>query len=210
MKHVAILVCCLLGSVLSNNSNAQIRLNEILADPASDWNGDATVNSRSDEWVEIINLGSNTIDLTDYRLGDVSGGTEWRYGFSGALAPGAVRVVYGSDSVAWEQANGFPAFGLSLNNGGDTVYLYDTAGGDTVIVDEYTYDGFAVQDDRAVGRDITGGLWQIFDVLNPYSGTTPPLGNGCMPTPAAINECTATVPVEHSTWGAIKAMISGQ
>jgi len=207
MKHVAIFVCCLFLYV--SDASAQVYLNEILADPASDWDGDATINSRSDEWVEIVNVGSIPIDLTSYRLGDLSGGLSWRFGFSGSLAPGSTQIVYGSDSVAWEQANGFPAFGLSLNNGGDTVFLYDLSSGDTVTVDQYSYSAFEVEDDRAAGRDPDGtGPWEIFDALNPYSGATPPFGNGCVPTPGESNECTATVPTEQSTWGAIKALYS--
>ena len=182
MKHVAIFVCFLVCLPFAT-SHAQIRLNEILADPASDWDGDSSLSSRSDEWVEIVNVGAAVVDLSTYRLADLSGGTGWRFGFDGALAPGDVRVVFGSESVAWEQANGYPAFGLSLNNGGDTVFLYDLAGGDTVVVDSYTYADFEVADDRAPGRDPTGATWEIYDGLNPYSGQTPPLGNGCVPTP---------------------------
>lgn len=207
MKHVAIFVSCLLVCILSVTSVAQVRLNEILADPASDWDGDSSVDSRSDEWVEIVNVGGSLVDLSSLRLGDLSGGTSWRYGFDGSLAPGAVHIVYGSEAVAWEQANGFPAFGLSLNNGGDTVFLFDLSGGDTLIVDQYTYANFEVVDDRAAGRKPDGtGPWEIFDALNPYSGSTLPLGNGCLPTPGENNTCTTSVPVEQSTWGAIKAM----
>jgi hypothetical protein len=206
MKHVAIFVCCVTAWALCSEAAAQIRLNEILADPASDWDGDTSVSSRSDEWVEIVNVGTATVDLSSYRLGDLSGGTAWRYGFSGFLAPGAVVVVYGSEAVAWEQNNGYPAFGLSLNNGGDTVFLFDLSGGDTVVVDEYGYQGFEVEDDRAPGHNPNGsGEWQIFDSLNPYTGTTPPLGNGCVPTPGESNHCSSTVPTKQSTWGAIKA-----
>jgi hypothetical protein len=207
MKHVAIFVSCLLVCIFSVTSVAQVRLNEILADPASDWDGDSNVDSRSDEWVEIVNVGGSLVDLSSFRLGDLSGGTSWRYGFDGSLAPGAVQVVYGSEAVVWEQANGFPAFGLSLNNGGDTVFLFDLSGGDTLVVDQYTYANFEVADDRAAGRKPDGmGPWEIFDALNPYSGTTLPLGNGCLPTPGENNTCRTSVPVEQSTWGAIKAM----
>jgi len=207
MKHVAIFVSCLLVCIIFTNSTAQVRLNEILADPASDWDGDTGVDSRSDEWIEIVNIGGSPVDLSSFRLGDLSGDTSWRYGFDGTLAPGAVRIVYGSQAVAWERANGFPAFGLRLNNGGDTVFLFDVSSGDTLVVDQYAYANFEVVDDRATGRKPDGaGPWEIFDALNPYSGTTLPLGNGCPPTPGESNTCTASVPVKHSTWGAIKML----
>ncbi len=189
----------------ASQTEAQVLINEILADPVIDWDSDGTVSSKGDEWVEIVNVGSSAVDLTCYRLGDSSGGFTWRYGFEGALAPGAVRVVFGSDAVSWESTNGFSTVGLSLNNGGDTVYLYDTAGGDTTVVDSYAYSSFTVTDDRAVGRMPNGApSWVVFDALNPYTGSTPPLGSGCAPSPGLANDCTTTVPVEHTTWGGIK------
>ncbi|MDH3216519.1 MAG: lamin tail domain-containing protein [Candidatus Krumholzibacteria bacterium] len=209
MRNVAVFVCFLFVLFPPSQGDTQIRLNEILADPASDWDGDGAVSSRSDEWVEIINVGTSIIDISSYRLGDLSGGTSWRFGFDGTVAPGEVRLVFGSESVAWETANGFPAFGLSLNNAGDAVFLYDVAGGDTIVVDQYAYSAFETEDDRATGRLPDGvGDWFIFDALNPYPGTTPPLGNGCAPTPGHDNVCQGSVPVEETTWGAVKALFS--
>lgn len=211
MRSVAIflygLFLCLFAGVVTSDSFAQVRLNEILADPVGDWDGDGTVSSKNDEWVEIVNAGTSTVDLSCFRLGDLSGGYTWRFGFGGTLAPGQVLVVYGSDAVAWQGVNGFPSFGLSLNNGGDTVFLYDVAGPDTVIVDEYAYQSFEVLDDRSTGRFPDGAdNWAVFDALNPYGGTTPPLGNGCAPSPGSSNVCGDPLPVERSTWGSIKEL----
>jgi hypothetical protein len=185
--------------------SAELLLNEILADPASDWDGDGSVGSRADEWVEVINAGSSSIDLSDYRLGDLSGGYEWRYGFNGSLAPGEVVLVYGSAAQVWQSEHGFSAVGLSLNNAGDTVFLYRIDAADTTVVDSYAYQTHEVADDRSAGRTSPApGEWVIFDALNPYTGDNPPLGNGCVPTPALANECTPEVPVKGATWGAIK------
>ena len=116
---------------------AQLVINEFLADPARDWDGDGALSSRDDEWVEIANLGSAAVDLAGYRLADGEGRPVWRYGFSGTLAAGAVRIVYGSDARAWEEASGFPVYGLSLNNAGDRIALYRISGADTAVVDSY-------------------------------------------------------------------------
>lgn len=209
MRIVAVFVFVSLFVTLSGafapDVSAQVYLNEVLADPAADWDGDGQLGSKDDEWVEIVNIGASTVDLSCYRLADASGGFEWRFAFAGSLAPGEVRVVFGSDALAWQGANGFPSFGLSLNNGGDTVYLYDVAGEDTVVVDTYAYASHEVADDRSTGRSPDGnGEWTVFDGLNPYSGSTPPLGNGCVPTPGAPNACVPGVPVENSTWGKVK------
>jgi hypothetical protein len=205
MKIVAICVCTLLcAACITSNTFSQIRLNEILADPASDWDGDSSVSSRDDEWVEIMNAGPSAVDLSSLRLTDASGGYSWRFGFSGTLQPGAVLVVYGSEALLWQRDNGFPAQGLSLNNSGDQVLLYDVSGVDTTVVDEYTYEDHEVVDDRATGRYPDGsGQWVIFDALNPYAGADPPFGSGCMPSPGALNTCPA-LPTETSTWGVVK------
>jgi hypothetical protein len=203
MRYVAFFICALLAlAFLSPTAAAQIRLNEILADPASDWDSDGTVNSKLDEWVEIVNVGGTTVDLSRFRLTDESGGTDWRFVLGGTLAPGAVRLVTGAEVSAWQTANGVGNFGLSLNNGGDTVYLYEVVGSDTLVADSQAYGSVEVADDRAVGRQPSGtGAWVLFDGLNPYSGSTY-VATGCRPSPGAVIECTT--PVETSSWGAVK------
>jgi hypothetical protein len=210
MRNVAFFLTCLIVAALvaaavPSQSFAQLVLNEILADPASDWDGDGAVGSRADEWVEVTNAGTSSIDLSKYRLGDLSGGTTWRFGFSGTLEPGGVVVVYGSTAQTWQSENGFPAMGLSLNNSGDTVSLYAIEGTDTLVVDAYAYVTHEVVDDRATGRPADSpGEWRVFDGNNPYDGEVPPLGTGCFPSPGTANTCGPQVPVKGATWGVIK------
>ncbi len=182
-------------------------LNEVLAGPARDWDGDGVYNSRNDEWIEVVNPGSSTLDLNGFYLGDQDGG--FVYGFTGGLGPGAVAVIYGAESVVWETAHGVSTTGLRLTNAGDTATLWQVIAGDTLLVDAYTYNGNEGASDRSTGRVPDGGAaWQIFDALNPYHGTTPPLGNGLPPTPGLRNdgEEGPPNPVAQETWGAIKAL----
>lgn len=205
MKFVAFFSLLFLSIFIAGICTAQVCLNEILADPASDWDGDGEVDSKTDEWVEIINTGSTTIDLANFRLGDISGGYDWRYAFSGTLAPDEILVVYGSQVVQWQSENGVSTYGLSLNNSGDTVYLYRLAGADTIVADSYGYLSHEVLDDRSVGRRPDGwGHWIIFDAMNPYSGTKPPFGTGCNPTPGMPTACAT--PVESISWGLVKSL----
>ncbi|MCX5753714.1 MAG: lamin tail domain-containing protein [Candidatus Krumholzibacteria bacterium] len=184
---------------------AQVAINEFLADPARDWDGDGALSSRDDEWVEIVNLGKTAVDLAGYRLADGEGRPVWRYGFSGVLEAGAIRVVYGSDARAWEEANGFAVYGLSLNNTGDRIALYRIAGTDTALVDGYTYAEVAVRDDRAIGRRIDmPAVWVVFDANNPCTSTCVPPGSGCYPTPGSANTCTTAT--ESRSWGSIKSI----
>ncbi len=200
-----VLVSCT-ASVFASDGRAQVALNEFLADPARDWDGEGTVSARDDEWVEIVNLGAAPVDLAGYRLADGTGRPVWRYEFAGVLAPGAVRVVYGSDSRAWEEANGFPQYGLSLNNAGDCLRLYRIAGTDTSLADSYTYTEVSSRDDRTIGRRSDApGAWATFDAYNPCTSTCDPPGTGCYPTPGGNNLC-ATTATEPRSWGAIKAI----
>ena len=208
MKFVAFLLLFLAAlTSLVPDGAAQIKLNEILADPNSDWNGDGEVNSKLDEWVEIINDGAAAVDLSAFRISDLSAGTDFRFGLSGMLGPGETRVFYGADVVAWQTANGVSAFGLSLNNSGDTVYLYQVTAVDTSVVDSYPYAANQVKDDRSVGRyPDGGGTWAIFDGLNPYNGTDYPVASGCLPSPGAVSNCPT--PVKTSSWGQVKSKYS--
>jgi len=206
--HVApMLVALVLATAHAAPAGAQtgppLLLNEFIAGPARDWNGDGAFSTRDDEWVEVLNSGAETLDLSSYLLTD--GDRLPRYAFSGTLGTGARRVVFGKDSYDWEKAQGYPAYGLSLSNSGDTVMLWQVAGAETLLVDSYVYKSHEAAADRAVGRLPDAGSWALLDGLNPYIGTTPPLGTGCSPTPGLPNNCD-NVPVHPATWGRLKAL----
>ena len=178
-------------------------LNEFCAGPARDWDGSGTFSSRDDEWVEVANVGAGTLDLAGYLITD--GDQIPRMALAGTLDPGGHRVIFGSESYAWEKAAGYPAFGFSLSNSGDKVMLWQVTGPDTTLVDSYTFGSHEAAADRAVGRFPDGtGPWVLFDSLNPYTGATPPAGTGCAPTPGAPNTCNST-PTRPTTWGRLKA-----
>jgi len=174
-------------------------LNEILAGPARDWDGDGAFDARGDEWLEVANGGSVALDLSLYRVADAD--STIRYAFTGLLLPGDVAMVSGTAALEWQRAEGRPATGLSLNNAGDTVHLFRVEGADTVLVDVKAYNAIEGGSDRSTGR--LGAGWILFDSLNPYGGSGEPQGTGCAPTPGGENGCTT--PVTETTWGWIKA-----
>jgi hypothetical protein len=185
-------------------ADTTLMLNEFMAGPARDWDGNGVFSSRDDEWVEVVNTSPGTLDLSPFLVTD--GDRIPRFAFTGTLEAGGHKVVYGSDSFNWEKAHSYPAFGLSLANSGDEVMLWRVEGPDTLLVDSYTYTSQAGASDRAVARqpDATGP-WVLFDSLNPYTGTNPPVGTGCAPTPGASNACTTT-PTLISSWGRLKTL----
>ena len=143
------------------------------------------------------------MDVSQYRL--ASADTVWRYEFSGTLEPGAVAVVYGSESHTWEQISGNPAYGLRLANGGGKITLWKLEGDTMSLVDCYTYADHEAEDDRSSGRFPDGDdLWVLFDAHNPYSGDEEPQGSDCTPTPGGTATCAT--PVEETSWGKVKTL----
>ncbi len=196
-----------LGGLAPGPSQAALCLNEIMGDPASDWDGDGAYDYRDDEWVELYNDGTEAIDLGEYGLSDDTG--LWTFGFeAGDLLPaGDVRVMYGSQSLLWQQANGHSSYGFSMSNDGDTVLLWQFSDPDTLLVDSHTFNTYEADDDRSTGRTPDGtGDWEIYDALNPYSGSNPPFGNGLAPTPGVPNSGEPPTPAEKRSWGSVKAL----
>ena len=100
-----------LPAATSACADSQLRLNEIMAGPARDWDNSGTFSSRDDEWVEVANTGAAPLDLSSFLITD--GDTIPRYALSGTLAAGAKLVIYGKTSWDWERATPAPA-GLDL------------------------------------------------------------------------------------------------
>jgi hypothetical protein len=210
----SMLIAVLVGVwlLLPAGAQAGLCLNEIMADPASDWDGSGAYSSRDDEWIEVYNSGPGHVDLHEYLLSDDSGLLTFGFEAGDVLAVGEARVIYGSQSVAWQQGHGQPSYGLRLGNDGDTAILWQLAGGDTLMVDSHTFNTYEAEDDRSTGRNPDGvGVWEIFDALNPYTGSTPPPGNGLAPTPGTPNVGDPPpVGAEAFTWGRVKARFAGK
>jgi hypothetical protein len=199
----AVAIQALLVHDAAGQSGGGLRLNEILAGPARDWDGDGLYDSKSDEWVEVQNAGTSAVLLDEYRIADAD--RTVRFALSGTLGPGEVRLVTGSAAVAWQRSQGVSTAGLSLNNSGDTVFLLHVAGTDTTTADSHAYGSIEGASDRSVGRlGSQSEEWILFDSLNRYTGGGTPQGTGCAPTPGGVNGCATGV--SSTTWGAIKRL----
>ena len=186
-----------------------IHINEVLADPASDWNGDGSVDFKNDEWVEIMNNSTEPINLSNYYLRDDLG-DEPHLRLSGVLDPGETAVFFGSDAVAWQAEMGMTTSGLSLNNGGDLVRLersYEGPDGPAMeLMFVISYGDHEAEDDRSCGFNSTLSDWILFDNLNPYGGDREPVGTGCLPSPGSVNLCDDLVAVEGRSFGGVKVI----
>ena len=138
----------------------QVFISEILADPpnelAGDANGDGARDSFADEFVELYNIGPDTLSLGGWKLGDDDAAPSSFFQFPEGthLAPGDYLVLFGGGPPT-----GFtvPAFaddgriGDGLSNSGDTVLLFDTLGDTAAVVLGHDWPA-----DRAVVRSAEG------------------------------------------------------
>jgi hypothetical protein len=112
-----------------------VRLNEILADPPADLAGDAnrdgTRDASDDEFVEILNCGGTTVDLSGWTIAD---DTSMRHVFT---ASGG---------------------GLGLANTGDVVYLRDGTG---AIVDVHAYGSEGGKDQAMIRYPDCTDAWML-------------------------------------------------
>ncbi len=189
-------------------SQAEVLINEVLGDPAQDWNGDGEIHFKSDEWIEVRNDGSVVEDLTEYWLRDATG-EELHFHLIGNLEPGETAVFYGSDAMAWQQENGQSTVGFSINNSGDTLELLrlvpGVTGSSLIVVSQVTLLSHEVEDDRSSGWDIDTEQWTLFDALNPYGGALEPQGSECLPTPGELNICATLVQESGVSWDKVKS-----
>lgn len=196
------------GYTVPGDLDPWLIINEVLADPARDWNGDGVVDAKGDEWIELRNISTVPLDLSTYYLRDGSGETP-DLQLSGTIDPDEHAIWFGSDSVAWQAANGLSTTGFALNNTGDTVQLIRSIPGTSPVQYELVFavaiSDHEADDDRSSGFDWTHTTWQLFDAMFPYTGTLVPVGSGCAPSPGAPNQCGGQVPTEAASFGTLKA-----
>jgi hypothetical protein len=113
-------------------------INEILADPPSgfDANGDGTYDFAQDEFIELVNAGMGSLDLSGATIADAVG-VRVTLPAGTTLAAGEVLVVFGGGTPAPITGVRVYAGGaLQLNNAGDTLRV-TSAGG--TLLGEVTY-----------------------------------------------------------------------
>ncbi len=152
------------------NAQGTLVINEVLADPASgdagDANGDGSRSSSQDEFVEIVNGGSLSLDVSGLEIHD---GFGLRHTFpeNSVLPSQGALVVFGGGSPAGlfgaSVVQVASTGSLGLNNGGDVVSILSTQG-DTLLVFEYT--GSFGGDDQSMTRtpDVRGDFVKHNDV----------------------------------------------
>jgi hypothetical protein len=182
--------------IIVASADSPVVLNEILADPpadlAGDANGDGIRGTADDEFVEILNRGTEAIDLSGWSLRDATG---LRHEFTSGLVlgAGAYFVVFGGGTPTGIPGGSTVAStgGLSLNNTADEVQLI---GPDGVASDVHTY-GSEGNGDQSLIRVPDGyGDW-----MRPID-----LGYGWRFSPGVSN--AAPTAVSETSWTKIKSL----
>ena len=117
--------------------NPTVLLNEVLADPDA-----ASTTASQAEYIELYNTTTHPVDVAGWQVSDLSsGGNEIMHAVTATSSQAGQLVPFAGGTSTVIPGHGWLALRFSghasyLNNGGDTVQLYDVAGG---IRDRYAY-----------------------------------------------------------------------
>jgi len=125
-----------------------LRIAEVLADPppgtAGDANGDGLRQTWADEFVELVNDGTESITLDRWQLTDASGRQTFTFAPGTRLDAGGRLVVFGSDAGG--------RLGNGLDNRRDAVVIVDPAGPETLAVARFGLRSQPTRVHHLVGR----------------------------------------------------------
>ena len=173
--------------VINVDNEYPLVINEILADPNDDANGDGYTSSSDDEFIEFVNIGPTDFDITDFTISDEAG---LRHTFTtGTVIPaGGIITVFGGGTPTGILGLVQVSF-LGLNNNGDIITIND--GASDVIVVEYGSEG---GDNQSLARspDFTGVFVKHTTIAtNPVSFSPGSLNDGSTPLPVELLFFTA-------------------
>ncbi|MFC1510271.1 lamin tail domain-containing protein [Candidatus Omnitrophota bacterium] len=162
VRGVCLVWLVLIAVICTVRAEAAIFISEVLSDPPSgimgDANGDGVTSSSKDEFVELFNDGVDVVDLSGWSLFDaVKVRHIFEQGFN--LNAYTYALVFGSTASSG---------GLSLNNTGDHLTLFDANG---FLVDQMTF-GREGGKDQSLARINEGGnvSYQLHSTLSEAEG----------------------------------------
>jgi hypothetical protein len=149
-----------------------IIINELLADPdpiQGDSNGDGVISSDDDEFLELVNISGQVLDLSGWQVFD---GIRLRFTFpeGTSLASGCGLVVFGGGEPIGDFGGSlvFTAGSLGLNNGGDLIILVDP---DEIQIAIVSYGSEGNQDQSLTRNpDLFGTLPLVLHSMVPEAG----------------------------------------
>lgn len=138
--------------IFSSSAHALVIINEIFADPAAglagDANNDGVRSASDDEFVELLNDGESSVDISGWLMKDA---LQTRHVFSSntILLPYEYIVIFGGGnpnlpSVKWQKAS---TGALNLNNTNETVSLFNNS---SSLINQVSYTTLANNDQSMV------------------------------------------------------------
>jgi len=155
-------------------------INEVMAaDNMSDTNCDGSTTDTVDEFIELVNFSSNTLDLAGVAVFETGVPATARHTFAAGttIAPGKAIVLWGGGVPACPGVTNFAvaAAGLGLNDDGDTVTI-KSAGGTPVTLATLTFTDAEAVVNVSFNRspDITGTAFALHTAVSGAVGAFSP------------------------------------
>jgi hypothetical protein len=144
-----------------SSASSAVVINEVmakniltLADPQGQY----------DDWIELTNVSSQTVDLSGmYLTDDPNDPLQWSFPSGTTIAPGGFLLVWADNDE--NDTPGLHA-GFKLSSEGETIWLYDTSARGHTLLDSVTFGALAA--DQAIGRSPDGQ-----GVMQPLAAPTP-------------------------------------
>ena len=147
---------------------------ETVADPQGDY----------DDWIELLNTGTETIDLAGMYLSDkTSNPLKWRFPEGTTIAAGAYLLVWADDDAG--DSPGLHT-NFRLSSGGENVVLSDIDARDNAVIDSVEFPALGA--DVSYGRSPEGtGTFGVLDTASP-GGPTPVTPQVAITADGAVTE----------------------
>ncbi len=178
-----------------SNTLPAVSINEVLADPGGDANGDGTLHTYEDEFVEIYNSGLTSVDLSGWILSDDDGlGAEFIFPGGTTIGSGEYITLFGGGVPTGLPGQVFVddgRIGNGLSNTGDTINLIRAG----ELIDEFTYGSEGNHDESMIRVPDGIGTWTRPSVEGRGWSFSPQVTNG-----------GGTTRTQPASWGAVKRL----
>lgn len=136
------------GVEFNATTYTRLVINEILADPDGDANGDGTMDTYDDEFVELINTTNTSLDISGWKLYDGTG-IQHTFEQNTQLPSEESIVIFGGGTPTNIPGLTQVTGSLGLNNGGDDIIIKDDNG---ATITSYTY-GTLADNAQSIARE---------------------------------------------------------
>jgi hypothetical protein len=175
-------------NVISSITGVPIVLNEVLASNHSSTNADGGTS----DWVELLNVGTNELNLADLSLTDDPNNTrKYVFGVNSTIPAGGYLLIYCNNDLPPSANN----TGFSLGAHGGSILLFDSPANGGGMIDGVNYGLQAA--DFSIGRVPNGSGGWTLNVPTPNDANTPAGLAGV--ASLKVNEWMAD-PVTGSDW----------